>query len=108
MELVEPVGLFERVDVDLAPVTRRAIARECLDFLEYSEQLLNRLPETYSGYDYTAMDLAGHDFWLTRNGHGAGFWDRGLGQLGDDLTDAAKSFGSCDAYVGDDNSIYVN
>ena len=22
---------------------------------------------------------AGHDFWLTRNGHGVGFWDRGLG-----------------------------
>ena len=21
-------------------------------------------------------EQAGHDFWLTRNGHGAGFWDR--------------------------------
>jgi hypothetical protein len=21
-------------------------------------------------------DLLGHDLWLTRNGHGAGFWDR--------------------------------
>ena len=20
-------------------------------------------------------EYAGHDFWLTRNGHGAGFWD---------------------------------
>ena len=24
----------------------------------------------------------GHDLWLTRNGHGAGFWDRGLGAQG--------------------------
>lgn len=23
------------------------------------------------------IEQAGHDFWLTRNGHGAGFWDRG-------------------------------
>ena len=28
----------------------------------------------------------GHDFWLTRNGHGAGFWDRGLGETGKKLT----------------------
>lgn len=28
----------------------------------------------------------GHDFYLTRNGHGAGFWDRGLGHVGSRLT----------------------
>ncbi len=41
---------------------------------------------------------AGQDFWLTRNGHGAGFWDRGLGKLGEDLTRAAKAYGSADLY----------
>lgn len=35
----------------------------------------------------------GHDFYLTREGHGAGFWDRGLGELGDYLTRVAKSYG---------------
>lgn len=35
---------------------------------------------------------AGHDFWLTRNGHGAGFWDRGLGGLGEALTRACERF----------------
>ncbi len=39
---------------------------------------------------------AGHDFWLTRNGHGAGFWDRGR-KDGDALTKIAKSYG--DAFV---------
>lgn len=48
----------------------------------------------------------GHDFWLTREHHGAGFWDRGLGDVGDRLTDAAHSFGGCDLYVGDDGRIY--
>lgn len=35
----------------------------------------------------------GHDLCLTRNGHGAGFWDEGLGELGDYLTHVAKGMG---------------
>ena len=51
---------------------------------------------------------AGHDFWLTRNHHGAGFWDRGLGEVGERLTDAAHAYGSSDLYVGDDGKVYVS
>lgn len=43
-------------------------------------------------YDFAQ---AGHDFALTRNGHGAGFWDRGLGDVGDQLTALAKPYGEC-------------
>lgn len=32
------------------------------------------------------------DFWLTAGHHGAGFWDRGLGAVGDRLTDAAHAY----------------
>ena len=39
------------------------------------------------------MEQHGHDFWLTRNGHGAGFWDRGYGKVGYRLTDAAHKYG---------------
>ncbi len=53
-------------------------------------------------YDANAADLvdidasqAGHDFWLTRVGHGAGFWDRGNGELGERLADAARAAGEC-------------
>ena len=37
---------------------------------------------------------AGRDFWFTRNGHGVGFWDREEleGELGTELTNAAKRF----------------
>ena len=31
-----------------------------------------------------------HDYWLTRNGHGVGFWDRGLGDVGVMLSDLAE------------------
>jgi hypothetical protein len=50
---------------------------------------------------------AGHDFWLTRNGHGAGFWDGDWPEeLGKKLTEYSKSCGQVDLYVGDDGRIY--
>jgi len=52
------------------------------------------------------MKQAGHDFWLTRNGHGAGFWDRGLGAVGERLTKSAVSFGVVSMYIGDDGKVY--
>ncbi len=43
--------------------------------------------------EYVSAEQAGHDFWLSRNGHGAGFFDRGWGALGDALQDIAQGFG---------------
>lgn len=63
--------------------------------------------ELYEGSRRGREEQFGHDFWLTRNGHGAGFWDRGLGGLGDALTEASKTFGSSDLYVGDDGELHV-
>jgi hypothetical protein len=55
-----------------------------------------------------SLEQIGHDFWLTRNRHGAGFWDRGLpNHIGQALTDAAHAYGSQDVYVGDDGKLYV-
>jgi hypothetical protein len=45
-----------------------------------------------------SWDQVGHDLWLTRNGHGAGFWDRGLGEVGDRLTKAAKDLGEANVW----------
>jgi hypothetical protein len=58
----------------------------------------------------TDMDLeqAAHDFWLTRNHHGAGFWDRGLGAAGDELTRLAQVYGGCDLYLGDDGMVHAS
>jgi len=53
-----------------------------------------------------ASGLIGHNFWLTRNGHGTGFWDRDLGAIGDELTDACKAFPEYSLYAGDDGKIY--
>lgn len=55
---------------------------------------------------YSAMERAGHDFYLTRCGHGAGFWDRGTDPVFEALTKAAETFPDSGAYVGDDCFIY--
>lgn len=61
--------------------------------------------------DFTAYlthrpaDHFGHDLWLTQNHHGAGFWDRGLKELGQRLTDAAHAEGSVDLYLSDDGIV---
>lgn len=52
-------------------------------------------------------EAAGHNHWLTQNGHGAGFWDLGLGKLGDRLTRASKAYGSVDLYTHN-GKVYVS
>lgn len=52
------------------------------------------------------QEQQGHDFWLTRNRHGSGYWDRGLGEIGEKLTEAAHGFGEAVIYNGDDGKIY--
>jgi len=44
----------------------------------------------------------GHDLWLTQAGHGCGFWDRGYGELGDQLSARSKEFGPYDCSIDDD------
>ena len=67
------------------------------------DQFIDKAGDLILNMDETQL---AHDFWLTRNHHGVGFWDKGLGEIGDKLTDLAESFGECDIYVGDDNQLY--
>ena len=83
---------------DLAPQTLASMAADCKAFQETNEEDLADLDDTQSG----------HDFWLTRNGHGAGFWDRGYPKdQATRLTDASKAYGEVYLYVGDDGQLYV-
>lgn len=54
-------------------------------------------------FDSDWLGQFGHDLALTRNGHGAGFWDRGLGDAGDALTDWAESLGTLHIFHGSDS-----
>ncbi len=84
--------------LDVAPETHDAFAEDCEAFIA----------SEWSDLQHLDAGQAGHDFWLTRNGHGAGFWDRGLGELGERLTKASKVYGSVDLYVGDDGEVHAS
>lgn len=92
---------------DLAAETLTRIVRDCAAFQEAHRADLDEGIDTgrINGYDDAA---AGRDLWFTRCGHGVGFWDRGLGDIGDTLTHHAHAFGSVDVYSGDDGRIYLS
>jgi hypothetical protein len=83
---------------DISAETLAEAIEDVTDFVDSNESLL-----VVSGLSDPQI---GHDFWLTRNGHGAGFWDRGLGQVGEALSEASKPYGEVDMYAGDDGYIY--
>ena len=56
---------------DLAPETVRKMKEDCEKFQKENKEDLEIAKK--QGHDEAHC---GHDFWLTRNGHGAGFWDR--------------------------------
>jgi len=59
----------------------------------------------FSG-DHNATQ-AGHDFWLTQNGHGAGFWDGDWPTYGDQFTKLAKCYPEVHLYVTPENQVGI-
>ncbi len=59
------------------------------------------------GHDGHGYESVGHDLWLTRNGHGAGYWDGDYPVHGNGLTTLARGMGEVDLYVGDDGLVYM-
>ncbi len=83
---------------EIAPGTLAAMIADCERFQRENSVDL---------YIYDHGDAsAGHDFWLTRNGHGAGFWHRGDDAVYERLTEAAHAYGEVCLYVGDDGLIH--
>lgn len=88
---------------DLAPETLAAVIEDCRKFQEQNAADL----ATYDG-PWSAEEMGGHDFWLTRNHHGSGFWDGDWrGDVGQRLTEASGKFNEVTLYVGDDGKIYA-
>jgi len=92
--------LDDTIEANLDNFTKdavRLIRKDCHLF-----QLVNA--ELIEGLD----DKAGHDFWLTRNGHGTGFWDKPE-IYGEEnaklLTVAAKNYGSCSPIICCDGKV---
>jgi hypothetical protein len=89
---------------DIAVYSRAHMISDCAKFQEENAEDLAIYYET-SG---RPEDHAGHDFWLTRNGHGVGFWDReGDKAALNRLTEASHKFGEEYLYLGDEGKLYI-
>lgn len=86
---------------DIKSFSPEALAKAEADCKAFQEQNADDLAQCDIG-------TAGHDFWLTRNGHGAGFWDGDYEkEMGQRLTKSSKTFGECNLYIGDDNQVHM-
>ena len=88
---------------DIAPETLASMRKDCDAFVEANATDLASLIGTRPKYHNGVYDDgdAGHDYWLSRNGHGAGFFDNGEahGDAWDRLQEAAERFGEVNLYV---------
>ncbi len=78
---IDPAGIAQAIE-------------DCKAFQEANRADLDEVSDTFRTDD----SQHGHDFWLTRNGHGAGFWDRGYGELGKRLSAAARVYGAVNVF----------
>lgn len=92
---------------DLDPEALESMRADLTDLIHHADTRALELWESELG-----AGQVGHDFWLTRNGHGAGFWDRFMAEpaasYGRHLTDKAKPYGESYLYAGDDGRLYLS
>lgn len=85
----ECVRFTEDSQADFCEVWEREQIIECLAFFVHAE--------CYLSVSDASISQAGHDFWLSRNGHGTGFWDRDSSYYSDYVRDwlqlRAEQFG---------------
>ena len=85
----EPLDMLH---LDVSEETQAEMRVDCDKFYDDNEHLIT---DENCLTPYDCDEQAGHDFWLTRNGHGTGFWDSGRWEpeACDQLDKASKAFG---------------
>jgi hypothetical protein len=96
-------------DTEFADETIARIKADCAKFRVLADGAFESFNESSDDYPINpAQYHVAHDFWLTRNHHGAGFWDGDYPEpLATTLTDLAHTFGEQNLYVGDDGKFYL-
>lgn len=81
---------------------------DCLAFIaEHKQGLIEYTKTAKINENQTPWKQAGWDFWMTRQGHGVGYWDRDAGDIGDNLSNECISWLHSGLYIGDDGQVYV-
>jgi hypothetical protein len=96
----KPIDNFTREDIDNNSLF------DAYDDIKKFIELAGKEPFEYA-LEELGLERIGHDIWLTRNRHGAGFFDH---SFDDDielsLMNAAQKLGEKSLYVGDDMRLY--
>jgi hypothetical protein len=98
---------------DVHPDTLARLRSEAVAFYQANREHIHcvdaPLARDMDGSSYKReAAMAGHDYWLTRCGHGAGFWDGDWPEPAATVLDnASKASGNVDLYVGDDGMIHA-
>lgn len=89
----------EYSNYDFAKETIEDAANDIKTFIENADGFLEGLDP----------EQVGHDLWLTRNGHGTGFWDRREleSEQKEKLTQLSKEAKQKWDYIGDDGKIHI-
>ena len=99
---------YEHCRDDIHPDTLKTMLADCRAFYIAHESAIH-CDDGPTGTDGSSqVAMAGYDFWLTRCGHGAGFWDGDWPEPhAAELSAAAESVGNVYLYLGDDGKIHA-
>lgn len=85
---------------NLSPSALESITTDCSVFQRHNADLLERAGDDVQN---------GHDFLLTRNRHGSGFWDHDYdASVSGLLTADAHRYAETNLFCGDDGQLYVS
>lgn len=102
----EPLDSTKYANVEFTSNANARMENDCREFIARTADVLVGFTraDMNRNTDSTIEEAIAHDFWLTRNHHGAGFWDGDYPkELGQKLTDIAHSFGECNLYATEDS-----
>jgi len=100
-ECIEP---GTRISNDLMQHIGKDVARFRVDAEALGFDAVEHRATTFNRSEGDEWDYVAHDFILTRNRHGSGFWDGDwVAPWGDQLTVLAQSFGELETYLDDDD-----
>lgn len=93
---------------DITFPSQQKMRAECDAFMQANMVALTQYAalRTFNRSEGIVWEHIGHDFWLTRNGHGTGFWDRDCGDVGDHLAEVASRCGERHIMVNDGKLYY--
>jgi hypothetical protein len=88
-------------DKTINDVDKESVVNSKIEIYNFIKKAQQEAPDELSTYD---SKMLGHNLWLSRNGHGAGFFD----DNNDKLQNLARSIKPVDIYLGNDGKVYIS